>query len=341
MTLASERFFVAAVAAFTLTKMFKGLLLTEYKALAYGFSCSFKCKAKLDKTFFNLFEEALTLNLRGAESAYPMTMMGDNAAALLEHQGQPLLRESLTFGKKSLVEMMKFGGTALPAPHIKAPRLPFKLLGVDETSPGCWRIEGALFETKEALKEFIKLYNRRKSFDPFQLAQVARLVTDEGVWLEPGLVLLEEIRRDEEAFWRKRGFVRVYGPEKALPAKSLPFVPVLDNNILIKNMLDCNSPRLWARDATGKLKLADIIPIFSKLKAHKEITKEALLLGDPLGSFYETALMISSGPVVSLSLFASPVQALAWFLQETGGDLERMRRLKKEMFEFSTGFGLS
>lgn len=336
MTLANERLFVAAVAAFTLTKMFKGLLLTDYKALAYGFSCSFKCKAKLDKTFLNLFEEALSLNLRGAESAYPMTMMGDNAAALLEHQGQPLLRESFLFGKKSLVEMMKFGDTAFPAPHIKAPRLPFKLLGVQETSPGSWCLEGALFETKEALKEFIKLYTHRKSFDPFRLAQTARLVTEEGVWLEAGLTLLEEIRKGEEEFWRKRGFVRVYGPEKVLPPKSLSFVPVIDSNILNKSMLECDSPRLWARDTTGKLKLEDIIPIFSHLKAPQHITKEALLLGDPLGSFYETARMISSGPVISVSLFASPAQALAWFLQETGGNLERLRSLKKEMFEFSS-----
>ena len=336
MKIQGERDFFAALTGLTLINMFKGLLLVSYKALPYGFQVEFVYKEKLDQTFLTLLEDALIVNLRTAEEGYPMTMMGGNALMLLEHQGHALLAESLSFGKKELVEMVKWGDIALPAPHIESFSPQFKLLHIQEPKKGLWHLEGALFTEKRYLKDFLKVYANRKKSDPFYLATVAGLVTVEGLWLPKGVALLESLRKKEEHFWEKRGFVKVYGCQELFPDRAFSCTPVFDDRPFNKSILYSDSPRLWAFDKKGKVTLKEVISPFSFLKAAQKETPNSLFLGDLLGSFYETARIIKSNGTVGASLFASPVQALAFLLQETEGHLEDLESLAKEMFEFSS-----
>ncbi len=336
MTLQGQRDFFAALTGFTLINMFKGLLLVSYKALPYGFQVEFVYKGKLDQTFLTLLEDALAVNLRSTDDVYPMTMMGGNALMLLEHQGHGLFAESLSFGKKELVEMVKWGDTALPAPHLEGFSPQFKLLHIQEPKKGLWRLEGALFTEKKDLKDFLKVYANRKKSDPFYLASGAGLVTAEGLFLPKGVALLESIRKGEEHFWGKRGFVKVYGRSELFPDKAFACTPVFDDKPFSTHLLDADSPRLWAFDKKGATTLKEVIGPFRLLKAAQKETPDSLFVGDLLGSFYETARIIKSKGTVAASLFASPLQALALLLQETEGHLEHLERLAKEMFEFSS-----
>lgn len=334
MTLDQERLFLAAVTASTLIKMFKGLSLESYKTLGYGFQIDFSCREKLDKTFTDLLEENLALHIREAEEAYPMHMMWDNAVSLLQHQGQALLAESYSFGKKSLVEMVKFGDLVLVAPHIPCPRMALKLLSIENKGKGQWCLTGAAFTSKEELKDFLKLYAKRRSFDPFFIALSLGFITEQGLWLEPGITWLEELRKAEEHFWQKRGFVRVFGDEKVFPDKAIKYTQVIENKNINSHFMACDGPRLWAIDKTQGISLKEAFSPLKPLKAFHKEEGSSLFVRDPLGTFYETGRCLEIKDKVSVSLFGSPIQMLGLLLQESGGHLERALNLKKEMFEF-------
>jgi hypothetical protein len=326
-----KRLLLAAMAALALMRIFPKVQIDSYEALSFGFAIDFVHKEPLDKEFLRLFRDVLDLFLNENPKPYPMTMMADNAAQLLKSQKQELLAKKIS--GKALIELVKVGDIALPAPHVDLGRPVYQLLNITKVPGGLWRLEAAVFDTKEGLREFLKLYADKSAFDPFHLACRESLVTKEGLWLEKGIALLEKIRHQEELFWQKRGFERVFGALE-LPPKALLWAPVLDNSLNV-NMLGVKSPRLWAVDRTRTITEEEVFLPTKALQIPYCQGKGTIFVQDPLGASYETARVVSSGAAIEASLFASPLQVLALLLQKTRGRMQEAESLQKEMFEFS------
>lgn len=328
-----RRLLLASLFAQTLINIFPQVKIASYEANGWGFVLRFSLAEKLDDTFLKLFREALDLLLTQA-SLYPMTMMADVARTYLQQERQELLAQK--YQGRGLVDLVKIGARALPAPHVPLGRCHFEMLPLTKEE-GVWSLKSAVFADKKDLKAFLKLYAEQEHLDPGKLAVREGLVAESGYWLSPGLDLLESLRKSEEHFWRQRGFMRVFAgsaPGMSLPAQRILWAPIFTNSLNI-NMLDSSGPRIWAVDQTKSLHLDQVESLFKALKAPYRQEKNSLLVGDHFGTFYETARMVSSPANTEISLFASPAQILALLLQETRGDMRQLERLQKEMFEFS------
>jgi hypothetical protein len=182
---------------------FPGSQILKSGATSSGFAIEMLFPQEVSTELLPFLEECAMRAVPQLPAPVTMEMVPSNAADLLWDLGQQDLSHSVRKWKDPLIEMIKFGSLALPCPvpHLqpKDATRAFTLLEAQNLEKiGKWnhiRLEGAVYESKGELKEFVKDYKQFKAgSDHWPLGIKMGYWNQEKEWTPKGVLLWEMLR---------------------------------------------------------------------------------------------------------------------------------------------------
>lgn len=197
----------AEVLACTIQEMFPTIKLLGGNTNGFGFFYDFIFPQPFPPSFLDLIETNMKTLIKGNLEIYPQSMMRENAIALFDHYKQPFLADLVSEDPDNIVSIVKVGTYYGMCPE---PLLKFtgevgthiKLLDVQEfqsvypdakQSINVVRITGTLFENKQDLKTFLKLFSQQRKKNHLNIGE------------DSGLFHFDLIEDNQECFWHHKG----------------------------------------------------------------------------------------------------------------------------------------
>lgn len=191
--------------AWALTELFPGVLLIGGKTTEFGFYYDFIAEQPIDANAIDLIEEKLRGLIKQSVPVHLQEMMRENAAALLEHKGQPIRAEAVRSVRQNIVSVFHlhdFYDYCTP-PYIDetSDAGVIKILSVEpvevyvpeEGHAMAVRVKGTVFPEKDSLKKFLKSIAAAKKNDHCAIAK------------EMDLFAMHEKASDLSYFWHPHG----------------------------------------------------------------------------------------------------------------------------------------
>jgi threonyl-tRNA synthetase len=212
-SLSDYRLLAAHLLTAALLELYPDVLLDRIGETAHGFYCDFVIPFALGEAELPLIEERMRKLAKEKLPIKTMEMVSKSAAALMQHCGQDLQAEALIEeeGLVSLIKIGEFVAPGSPLPFTFSDQGgAFALLSAQRLGDSTFRLLGAAYPNKPALKEFLKRLRDYPAYDHVQLAQELALTADEGAgfwsWLPRGEVLRQQL----VAWWQEEHAKRAF-----------------------------------------------------------------------------------------------------------------------------------
>jgi threonyl-tRNA synthetase len=205
-SLAALRQTSAEVMAAAVVELFPGTLLVQGQSTPLGFCYDFVFPFTFQTEFLTLIEERMRLIVKEGRPLKVLEMMPANAAAFLEHHGQPKRASAVRAAKSALVRIVQ---SEAFIDWCEAPCLvhtgevgAFKLQDFSEKEK-VTRLSGTAFFEKSALKQFLKCVDGHAEKDHVRLGDQLKLFSScpesHWIWHPKG----EALRQNLLTLWRR------------------------------------------------------------------------------------------------------------------------------------------
>lgn len=216
----SLRATLSEILAIALIDVFPDVLLGNAEITETQFSYRFLFEGPLHPELLDLASEKMRALLKASPVIEEIEMAKGNAESYFEHQGQPFKADAIFEWEEALVPMVRIGQfydlRLFPLEQENLSSCAFQLLEAKHISieGRPWiEIIGAVFSSKDQLKEFVKKRKQWLKDKPWEEAERKGLLIQEGshrVLLPKGVALFHRL----EEFWRqaiKSRYIEVAG----------------------------------------------------------------------------------------------------------------------------------
>ncbi len=230
-----SRLAAAAVAAASVCDLFPGAQLIGSYVTAIDFSYDFLFSQPVDAQAIPLIEEKMRAVIKAQKPIHISEMMRENAAAYLEHLGQPLAAERLRANPENIVAILEIDGFRDFCPWGQELNWPattdeigaIKIVGItqemiylpDEGELAVTRLQGVAFPDPQKLKKFLKQREEAKKRDHLVLGEEMKLFSASDAlafgsfcWLPKGALLRDLVLGWWNEVLRKQNFEKISTP---------------------------------------------------------------------------------------------------------------------------------
>ena len=220
-TLNELRVVAAEMLAYAVGQLFPNVLFVGGGALSHGFYYDFIFEQPLYSEMLNLIDVQLRSSAKEGLEIKPLSMMRENAVALLEHHEQPYLAEKASQMPFNIISLLQINQkhfgiasiqsiTASTAVIAKLLEMKERVIPTDRGELMVTRLTGTAFSNPVDLKKFVKVYGAylKKSDHRHLGEKLGLFVWTEGVvakqplWLPKGA----ELKRILRDWLRERDF---------------------------------------------------------------------------------------------------------------------------------------
>jgi threonyl-tRNA synthetase len=238
----------------SILSLFPKTKIIQFGDTRTGFYCDILVSHPIDDQALRLIEEELQRSIQEDLEIEALEMMRENAANLLQHQGQEYQAENLLQHPSNIVTMMRigdyYGFCEAPYPSHTRELGVVKLLSASKSDHKT-RIEGIVFPDRKILKKFLRQLSAHRSHEEIG-SEASLFVVDQGecVWLPQG----EWVRELLIDWWKTSHRIQGYGCFHATNRQLSP--PFSDSDKQLAQIIECKrESKKYGEDGLRELSL--------------------------------------------------------------------------------------